>query len=107
MLETNPVRIASLANGGQPEQSAALADNNGLFKQAQDFESVFIAEMLKYSGFAEALSSNGGFGGEAFSSMLIEQYADKIAEKGGFGLAEHIYEQLDNAEARRATDWSA
>ncbi|NJM35733.1 MAG: chemotaxis protein chel [Rhodomicrobium sp.] len=65
-----------------------------LIENAKAFEAVFVAQMLSHSGLAEAVSANGGFGGEAYSSALIEQYAEKLVEQGGFGLAEKIYEQL-------------
>lgn len=62
--------------------------------KAREFEAVFVAQMLKHSGMGKALSSDSGHGGEAFSSMLLEQYAERIVENGGFGLADKIYEQL-------------
>ena len=65
-----------------------------LRKTAQEFESVFIAEMLSHAGFDKALSQESGYGGEAFSRMLVETYAEDLAEKGGFGLADQIYKQL-------------
>lgn len=74
-------------------QTAAEKDA-ALRKTAQEFEAVFIKEMLTHSGLDKALSSDSGIGGEAFSSMLVETYADGIAEKGGFGLADQIYRQL-------------
>lgn len=65
-----------------------------LRKTAQEFESVFIAEMLSHAGLDKAVAQSSGFGGEAFSRMLIDTYADKLTEKGGFGLADQIYRQL-------------
>ena len=65
-----------------------------LRQTAQEFESVFIAEMLSHAGFDKALSQDAGFGGEAFSRMLVETYAEDLAENGGFGLADQIYRQL-------------
>ena len=66
--------------------------------KAREFEAVFIAQMLKYSGMGDALSKDAGFGGDAYSSMLLEQYAGKIVENAGFGLAERIYDQLKDRE---------
>ncbi|WP_425409250.1 rod-binding protein [Hyphococcus sp.] len=63
-------------------------------EKAKEFESIFIAEMLSHVGFDKALSENAGFGGEAFSRMLVETYAEQLSEKGGFGLADQIYRQL-------------
>lgn len=69
-----------------------------IMEKAREFEAVFVAQMLNYSGMGKALSSNAGFGGDAFSSMLLEQYAGKIVANGGFGLADRIYEQLRERE---------
>ncbi len=66
---------------------------------AKDFEATFIAQMLTYAGFGKSLSSEAGFGGEAFSSLLIEQYAKQISERGGFGLSDTIYQQLKSRES--------
>jgi Rod binding domain-containing protein len=67
--------------------------------QAKEFESVFVAQMLKHSGFEKALSGNSGFGGESYASLLLEQYAARMTERGGFGLAEKIYDQLIDRES--------
>ncbi len=71
-----------------PERDAALR------KKAAEFESIFITEMLSHAGFDKALSENSGHGGEAFSRMLVESYAEQLSDKGGFGLADQIYRQL-------------
>jgi Rod binding domain-containing protein len=73
-----------------------------LLATARAFESVFIAQMLAHTGFGKALSTESGFGGEAFSSLLVEEYANRLIEKGGFGLAEKVYEQLRAREAANA-----
>ena len=65
---------------------------------AREFEAVFVSQMLKYSGFTKALAQQTAFGGEAYSDMLTQQYADKIIENGGFGLAEKIYRQFSGKE---------
>lgn len=75
-----------------------------MLEKAKEFESVFIAQMLKHSGFEKALSADSGFGGANYASLLLERYAEKIVEKGGFGLTEKMYEQLKAREASDATD---
>lgn len=71
-----------------------------LREAAAQFESVFIAEMLKHAGLGKTPDSlaggafTGGHGEQTFKSFLTREYADEIAEKGGFGLAEAIYQQL-------------
>lgn len=95
-----PQKAASANAPAAPDD----ARRKTLMENARAFEATFVAQMLNHSGFSEALSSNGGFGGEAFSSLLVEQYAEKLVDQGGFGLAKKIYEQLlskDDAHARR------
>ncbi|MBI1366969.1 MAG: chemotaxis protein chel [Alphaproteobacteria bacterium] len=91
--------------GAAPVASAPAPKNEkdaALLKTAREFESVFIAQMLSYGGLSKALSAEGGFGGEAFSSMLVDQYAEKLTERGGFGIAQKIYEQLRSREGASA-----
>lgn len=89
-----------LANAiSQSERSRAAPEDAEkrdaqLREKAQEFESIFIAEMLSHAGFDKALSENAGYGGEAFSRMLVESYAEQLSKKGGFGLADQIYRQL-------------
>lgn len=62
---------------------------------AKEFETAFIAEMLKSSGLNEMPSSfGGGAGEEAFTSFLTEEYAQLMSDRGGIGLAEQIFEAL-------------
>lgn len=66
---------------------------------AEAFEAVFLAEMLKHSGVSAARESYGGGAGEdAFASFLTQEYARLLAARGGFGLADRIFEAL-KAEA--------
>ena len=83
------------ASGKSREASdSQSAKEEALRKTAEEFESVFIAEMLTHAGFDKAIAQDSGFGGEAFSRMLVETYAENLAKKGGFGLADQIYRQL-------------
>ena len=62
---------------------------------AEAFEAAFLAEMLKYTGLnATSASFGGGAGEEAFASLLTDEYARLLAERGGIGLAEQVFELL-------------
>lgn len=83
------------AAGKSGDATQTMAEKEeALRKTAQEFETVFISEMLSHAGFDKAIAQDSGFGGEAFSRMLVETYAENLAEKGGFGLADQIYRQL-------------
>jgi len=62
---------------------------------AVQLEATFLAEMLRSAGFGE---TSGGFGGgigeEQFTSFLLEAHAEAMAEAGGIGLAESLFEAL-------------
>lgn len=58
-------------------------------------EATFLSEMLKSAGFGEARDSfGGGIGEENFQSFLRDAQARTMAEAGGIGLAEALFEAL-------------
>jgi Rod binding domain-containing protein len=65
-----------------------------IMQAAKDFEAAFISQMLKYSGLGEALTKNGGEDVQAFTDFYIENFAERIVEKGGFGLADKFYDKI-------------
>lgn len=68
---------------------------------SKKLEATFLAEILKNAGFGKTSDAFGGGQGEdQFSSFLIQAQAERIAESGGIGLAEHIF----NALKDRAND---
>lgn len=63
---------------------------------ANEFEAVFVTEMMK--PMFEGLETDGTFGGgkgeEIFRGMMLEQYGKQVVKNGGFGIADHVKEQL-------------
>jgi Rod binding domain-containing protein len=81
-----------------PDLSAADAE---ALKAAKAFEASFLAEMLKSSGLNAMPSSfGGGAGEEAFGSFLTQEYAQMMADRGGVGLAEQVFEALKQRTQR-------
>lgn len=74
--------------------SNATKNDPEIMQAAKDFEAAFISQMLKYSGLGEALTKNGGEDVQAFTDFYIENFAERIVEKGGFGLADKFYEKI-------------
>jgi Rod binding domain-containing protein len=72
-------------------------------KAAKEFESVFISQFL--GGMFEGVKTDGMFGGgegeEMFRSLMLEQYGKKIADQGGFGLADSITKSLVNRQQQQ------
>ncbi|QBF29715.1 rod-binding protein [Thalassococcus sp. S3] len=80
--------VTSVSTSTTPRDAA-------LRKAAVDLEAAFLAEMLKSAGLGQSPDSFGGAAGEdQFSSFLVEAQAQKMAETGGIGLAESLFEAL-------------
>ncbi|HEY4275367.1 MAG TPA: rod-binding protein [Rhizomicrobium sp.] len=87
MLATQP---ASVQAPGATSNKATAA------KSAKEFEGVFIAQFLgsMFQGIPTDGPMGGGQGEEMFRSMMVNEYAKSIADKGGFGLADSVSRQL-------------
>ncbi len=82
--------ISPAKDSETPDSERAKAAANA----GAEFEALFIAQMLEYSGLSKAFTMNGGEGVEAFSRFMIEQLAEDLVEQGGFGLSESITQSL-------------
>lgn len=96
------------ASGGSQAADAAsgtplpgAASDARLRAAAVQLEGAFLAEMLKTAGFARPREGLGGGGaGEAqFASLLADLQAERIAARGGIGLAEALFRALSAREA--------
>ena len=65
-------------------------------KAAKEFESVFISQFLgsMFSGVKTDGLFGGGQGEEMFRSLMIDEYGKAIEQRGGFGLAGSVTQQL-------------
>ncbi len=68
---------------------------------AQEFEAVFVSEMIKpmFSG----IKTDGLFGGgqaeETFRSMMIQEYGKLISQTGQIGISTHVKEAMIQMQA--------
>lgn len=77
---------------GDPARAARAQE---LRDVAKAFEASFLSEMLKASGLGKSRSEFGGGAGEdAFSSMMVDEQASLMVERGGIGLSESIFQSL-------------
>ena len=74
---------------------AATMEDKALRDVSIKLEASFLSEMLKAAGLGDARESfGGGAGEEQFGSFLRQAQAERIAQTGGIGLAESIYNSL-------------
>jgi hypothetical protein len=79
-------------SGAAPSLPAAEVEAR---KAAEAFEAAYLAEMLKYTGLNAMPDGFGGGAGEAaFGSLLTDEYARLLADRGGIGIAEQVFEAL-------------
>lgn len=75
-----------------PNLNGKTRDIQKIEEAAKEFESVFIAEMLR--PMFETVETNelfgGGNGEDTWKGMLVDEYGKGIAKAGGIGLADHI-----------------
>jgi Rod binding domain-containing protein len=86
------------ASGGNPlaiRHSPSAKDKT--LKAAQDFESMFLEQMLDRvfasEGTEGPLGENGASGG-IYRSMLVKEYAGGVVKAGGIGIASQIYREM-------------
>ncbi|UTW57614.1 rod-binding protein [Kordiimonas sp. SCSIO 12603] len=72
------------------------ANEKQLRKTAEDFEAVFLGQMLK--PMFETIESDGFFSGghaeEVYRGMMVEEVGKSISKAGGVGIAESVYQEL-------------
>lgn len=63
---------------------------------AQDFEAVFLTQMMErmFDGLSGEGPLGGGSAGGAWRSMLADQYGKTIAASGGIGIADDVRREL-------------
>ncbi|MEX0758571.1 MAG: rod-binding protein [Tistlia sp.] len=84
------------ASPAVPATPAARANLAKIERAAQDFEALFLSEMLK--PMFDGLSTDGPFGGgqaeETYRGLLVEEYGKSVAKAGGIGLADQIAREM-------------
>jgi flagellar protein FlgJ len=77
----------------------AVDRGSDLYKACQDFEALFIKQMLdamRKTVNKEDDMLNGGMSQDIFEGMLYDEYAKKMAETAQFGLSDMIYRQVSS-----------
>jgi Rod binding domain-containing protein len=78
-------------------------DMRRIVRAAKDFEAVFIAQMLEplFASIKTPEIAGGGKSEDFFKSMMQEAYAKAMAERGGFGIADHVKAKLIDLQGAR------
>lgn len=98
---TAAIGVAKSIAGSVAEQTAATnvspANATKLKKTATDFEKMFLENsldrMTQSEGTDGPLGENGT-GGGVYRSMLTKEYANKIVQSGGVGIADSVFREM-------------
>lgn len=97
-------------NGGKLNQATKglqdSLDKNTLDKTkaaAQDFEAVFISQMLTHM--FEGIKTDGMFGGgnaeDIFRSMMVDEYGKMMSKNGGVGLSDSVMAEMIEMQSKQ------
>ncbi len=91
-----PLGIERKPGGRVTVPGAGPDEATRLRKVAEDFEAVFLFQVLKQmrNTVHKEEMFNGGMGEEMFTEMMDEELAKKIASRGVTGIAETLFRQL-------------
>ena len=88
------------ASTPRPDQLAGAADTE---KAAKEFEAIFIGQFLEqmWAGIDTPEPFGGGHSETVFRSLLNQEIAQKIADRGGLGIADQIMRELIDLQENR------
>jgi Rod binding domain-containing protein len=80
-----------------PGSTLSEAEMKHIDQAAQDFEAMFLTEMMRPM-FDEVNKPDPMFGGgkgeEVFNNLMLDEYGKKMAASGGIGLASHVKAEM-------------
>ena len=93
-----------MANAAKNASAISDKDMERINKTAEDFEAVFVTEMLRPMMNMVKVDPEfgGGKGEEVFRDFTLNEYGKKMASQGGFGIATHVKDQLIRMQAQAA-----
>lgn len=108
MIEPNTLIAAqSMAHSGFDAAAGAIRkarNETQIDRAAQEFEAMFVAEMMKpmFEGLEVDPMFGGGRGEEVFRGLLLQEYGKVMAATGTLGIADAVRRQM--IEMQQAAD---
>jgi len=77
-------------------RGAASKDPAQMRKAAEEFEAMFLSQMLGHV--FDGIKTDGAFGGghaeKMYRSLLVDEYGKSMARAGGIGIADQVMQQM-------------
>jgi Rod binding domain-containing protein len=75
---------------------APIDRSSRAYKAAQEFEAVFLSQMVQQMNIG--LKSDGAFGGgfaeQTYRSLMYQEVGRQMAQTGGVGIADAVYQEI-------------
>lgn len=96
LISNSSMMVNHLRTQAVTKHLSTFDKNNEVDKVAQDFEAVFITQMIKsmYEGIETDAVFGGGSGEDVFKTFLFDEYGKVISKSGGIGIADDIKRSL-------------
>ena len=81
---------------GRTARPVASGDVQQIRKVAEDFEAVFLSQMLKpmFANLGAEKPFGGGSGEDMWRSLQGDEFGKAISRKGGIGIADNIFREM-------------
>ncbi len=103
-LDTARVQRGQVGNGAarRPSQTAKVTPEQAR-KTAQDFEAMFLGQMMQpmFEPLSTAAPFGGGHAEKMWRSFMIDEYGKAMAKSGGVGIADTVQRQILMAQEGR------
>ncbi len=78
------------------KEAAKARSDKQIDETAQDFEAMFVSEMMKpmFEGVKPDKMFGGGKAEEVFNGMMLQEYGKLIAQTGQLGIAEQVKAEM-------------
>jgi peptidoglycan hydrolase FlgJ len=90
--------------GAEPKGPAKGLDLAKARSAAEEFEAVFLSQMLSnmFAGIKTDTVFGGGHGEDAYRAMMIQEYGKSMAAGGGVGIADSVMREIIQLQEARA-----
>lgn len=100
MTDAVTAPVGAAAQAATPAPTTPTSTTQGrdaaAWKAAQEFEAVFLGQMLAqmHQGIEAKAPFGGGFAEETYRSLMHQEIGKQMAATGGVGIAESVYAEM-------------
>lgn len=96
LSDPTQTNVSKLRGDAKPLHSVRKASEAEIAAKAEEFEAVFLSQMLNhmFDGVETNELFGGGAGEDTYKSMLVDEYGKILARTGGIGVADHVKAEM-------------